>query len=100
MKVFGLAIAAALLATPLHAEGVVIGCPLVKQYSESQVNALLAQARSVISEQEINKIHAKYVGLKDACQTNAAASRTVPVSATLRNWLADNGVDLTRLASR
>lgn len=99
MKLPCLAIAAALIASPVYAESIVVGCPLVKHYSESQVNSLLSQARAVISEQEVGRIYYKYVALKNACQTNGAASRVVPVSATLRNWLAQNGVDIKNFAS-
>jgi hypothetical protein len=69
-------------------------------YSESDVNMLLTQARSVVGEQEIGRIYSRYVALKNACQTNSSASGVVPVSATLRNWLAQNGVNISRLGKQ
>ncbi len=97
MKLPALAITAALASSPAYAEDIVIGCPLVKQFSEYQVNILLDRARSVISEQEIGKIYYRYVSLKNSCQANDNAFRVVPVSDTLRNWLAQNGVDIKKI---
>ncbi len=97
MKLPALGLAAALIASPAYAENVVIGCPLVQQYSEDQVHYLLNQARAVISEQEVGKIYQRYVSLKSACQANASASRVVFVSPTLRSWLAQNGVDVAKI---
>jgi hypothetical protein len=99
MNLSSLTIAAALMVSPAYAGNIVIGCPLVKQYSESQVNMLLSQARTVVSEQEVGKIYNRYVSLKTACQTNGSASRIVPISTALGNWLAQNGVDVKKLAS-
>jgi CRP-like cAMP-binding protein len=100
MKLPTLAIAAALLSSPAYAESLTIGCPLIKQYSEDQVNYLLNQARSVISEQEVGKIYYRYVSLKNECLANSNASRVVPVSATLRDWLAQNGVDIRKIGKQ
>src|SRR5208282_3905573 len=100
MKLHTLVVAAMLVSSTAYADNIVIGCPLIKMYSESDVNMLLTQARSVISEREIGQIYSRYVVLKNACQTNSNASRVVPVSATLRNWLAQNGVDISRLGKQ
>jgi hypothetical protein len=100
MKLPAIAVAAALISSSAHAENIVIGCPLVRQYSEDQVSLLLNQARSVISEQEVGKIYYRYVSLKNECQANVNASRVVAVSATLRNWLAENGVDVRKIGRR
>lgn len=97
MKLPALVIAAALLSSPVHAEKVTIGCPLVTQYSEDQVNYLLNEARSVIGVQETGRIYSHYLNLKSACQGNYNAVRVVTVSPTLREWLAQNGVDIRRL---
>jgi hypothetical protein len=97
MKRYALAVLALLATSSAHAENLVIGCPLLAKYSDSDVSYLLQHARSVLSEQEVGRIYAKYVSLKGACQTDAHASRVVPVSATLRSWLAQNGVDLARI---
>lgn len=94
MRLPALAIAAALLSTPVHAENLAIGCPLLAQYSDSQVHYLLGEARSIIGEQETSRIYSKYVSLKSACQVDQRAVRVVSVSPTLRNWLAQNGVDI------
>lgn len=94
MRLSALALTLALVSSPAMAENIVIGCPLVKQYSEFQVNMLLSQARSVIGENETNRIYSKYVGLKSECRANGAASRVVAVSPALRQFLAQSGVDV------
>lgn len=100
LKLSALAILMAVVASPARAESVVIGCPLIEQYSEDQVHSLLSQARAVLSEQEIGKIYHKYVSLRSDCQVNGAARRVVQVSPTLRSWLAENGVDIRTLGNR
>lgn len=96
MRLPALAIAAALLSTPVHAENIAIGCPLLAEYSDDQVHYLLGEARSIIGDQETSRIYSKYVSLKSACRANTNAVRVVSVSPTLRNWLAQNGVDIRR----
>jgi hypothetical protein len=100
MKLSSLALATALIVSPAYAENIVIGCPLLQKYSEGQVNLLFSQAVAVVGQQEVGKIYNRYVALKRACQTDGAASRVVPISAALRNWLTGNGVDIKKLASR
>jgi hypothetical protein len=90
-------LAAMLASSGAYAENVVIGCPLLEKYSDSDVHALLSEARSILSEQEVGHIYYRYVSLKNACQTNAKASRTVAVSGALRSWLAQRGIDVARL---
>jgi len=99
MKLHALAVTTALIASPACADSLKISCPLVQQYSEGQVNYLLNQARSVVGDQEVGKIYHKYVGLKNECLVNGNAFRIVPVTAALREWLAQNGVDV-KAASR
>ncbi len=94
MKKYALVLATLLAATAAHAETVIIGCPLIQKYSESDVNMLLSQARSAIGDQEVGKIYHKYVSLRNACQTNARATHMLPVSANLRSFLAQNGIDI------
>lgn len=98
MRFPALAIAATIISSPVHAENVTIGCPLVAQYSEDQVHSLLSEVRSVVGEQEAGRIYAKYVSLKSACRADYNAVRVVTVSPTLRNWLAQNGVDIKKFA--
>ncbi|HMK90371.1 MAG TPA: hypothetical protein VK446_12160 [Methylocystis sp.] len=98
MKRSVLTLAAALVTSTAGAETITIGCPVVHRYSEAEVNVLLSQARSVLNDQEIGHIYGRYVALKTACQTNANASRTVTISGGLRSWLAQRGIDVTRLA--
>jgi len=98
MRLSALAIAVALVSSPACAENIVIGCPLIKQYSDFQVNLMLDQARAVIGDQETNRIHNRYVSLRSECQANNNASRVLAVSTTLRNWLSQNGVDIKRFA--
>ena len=100
MKLPALVALTMLVSSTAYADNIVIGCPLIKMYSDSDVSMLLTRARSIISEQEINQIYSRYVTLKNACQTNSNASRIVPVSATLRNWLAQNGVSISRLGKQ
>jgi hypothetical protein len=100
MKLPTLVIATMLVASTARADSIVIGCPLLSMYNDSDVSMLLSKARSIISEREINQIYSRYVVLKNACQTNSNASRVVPVSATLRNWLAQNGVNISRLGKQ
>ncbi|MBI1866865.1 MAG: hypothetical protein HYS06_00960 [Methylocystis sp.] len=97
MKLSALVITAAVISSPAYAEDIVVGCPLIKQYSEDQVSSLLNQVRSVVGEQEIGKIYYKYVSLKTACQVNDNAVRTLPVSPSLRTWLGQNGVDIKKI---
>ena len=98
MKLPALVIASMLISSTAYANNVVIGCQLINMYSESDVNMLLTKARSVIGDHEVNQIYGRYVVLKNACQTNSNASSVVPVSTTLRNWLAENGVNISRFA--
>jgi len=98
MKLPTLVIASMLISSTAYANNVVIGCQLINMYSESDVNMLLTKARSVIGDHEVNQIYGRYVVLKNACQTNSNASSVVPVSTTLRNWLAQNGVNISRFA--
>jgi hypothetical protein len=94
MKRIAFALAALLISSTAHAENVVIGCPLLSKYSESDVQTLINYARSAVSERELVKIYSQYLSLRNACHTNTGASRTVAVSDTLRNWLAQNGISL------
>jgi hypothetical protein len=96
MKIPALVVASMLISSTAYANNIVVGCQLMNRYSESDVNMLLAKARSVISEHEVNQIYGRYIGLRNACQTNSNASSVVPVSANLRNWLAENGVNIGR----
>jgi hypothetical protein len=96
MKLPTLIIASMLISSTAYANNVVVGCQLMGRYSESDVHMLLAKARSVIGDHEVNQIYGRYIGLRNACQTNSNASSVVPVSATLRNWLAENGVNIGR----
>lgn len=96
MKLSALAITAAVISSPAYAENIVIGCPLIRQYSEAQVNLLLSQVRSVLGEQEIGMIYNKYVSLKNACKVNDNAVRIVSVSPTLHTLLAQNGVNIKK----
>ena len=96
MKIPALVVASILVSSTAYANNVVVGCQLMNRYSESDVSMLLAKARSVISDHEVNQIYGRYVVLKNACQTNSNASSIVPVSANLRNWLAENGVNIGR----
>ena len=97
MKRTALALLFVLISTAAHAENVVIGCPLLAKYSDSDVRTLLNEVRSVLSEKELGTIYSRYVSLRNACQTNANASRVLPVSETLRNWLAQYGVSVRDL---
>lgn len=98
MKIPALAALATCLSLPAYAEKVTIGCPLVAQYSENEVHYLIQEARSAVGEQEAGRIYAHYVDLRSACRVNGNAVRTVTVSPTLRDWLAQNGVDIRRFA--
>ncbi|MBY6240788.1 hypothetical protein [Methylosinus sp. Sm6] len=100
MKLPALAALATCLSLPAYAEKVTIGCPLVAQYSESEVHYLLNEVRLVVGDQEAGRIYAHYLDLRNACRVNGAAVRTVTVSPTLRSWLAQNGVDIRRFARR
>ena len=96
MKIPALVVASILVSSTAYANNVVVGCQLMNRYSESDVSMLLTKARSVIGDHEVNQIYGRYVVLKNACQTNSNASSVVPVSTTLRNWLAENGVNIGR----
>jgi len=98
MKLPALVIASMLISSTAYANNVVIGCQLINMYSESDVNMLLTKARSVIGDHEVSQIYGRYIVLRNACQTNSNASSVVPVSATLGNWLAQNGVNIGRFA--
>ena len=89
-----------LVSSTAFADNIVIGCPLIKMYSESDVNMLIAQARSVTSETELSRIYDRYLILKNACNTNSNASSVVPVSANLRSWLSRNGINISMLGKQ
>lgn len=98
MRPIALALTLALVSSSAMAETVVVGCPLVQQYSDFQVNMLLGQAREAIGDGEAAKIEAKYHSLKSECRTNSKASRAVAVPPALRQLLADNGIDIRGVA--
>ena len=98
MRPFALALALTLVSSSAFAETVVVGCSLVKQYSDFQVGMLLDQARSAIGDKEAAKISAKYQSLKSECRVNDNASRAVAVPPALRQMLAENGVDIRSFA--
>ncbi|ATQ68417.1 MULTISPECIES: hypothetical protein [Methylosinus] len=100
MKLPALAALATCLSLPAYAEKVTIGCPLVAQYSDNDINYLIGEVRSVVGDQEAGRIYAHYLDLRNACRVNGDAVRTVTVSPTLRDWLAQNGVDIRRFARR
>ncbi len=100
MKRCVLALGLLVVTSNAYADSITIGCPLLSKYSDSDVSTLLNHAKSVINEQEVAKIYYKYITLKNACQTDANAFRVVPVPASLRNWLAQNGIDVNRLGKQ
>jgi hypothetical protein len=100
MRLPALVIASMLVSSNAYANNIVIGCPLIKMYSASDVSMLLSKARSVIGDHEVSQIYSRYVVLKNACQTNSNASSVVTVSATLRNWLAQNGISISSLGKQ
>lgn len=97
MKRTALAILFLLVSSAAHSENVVVGCPLLSKYSDSDVRTLLGEVRSVLSDKEVGTIWSRYLSLRSACQTNSNASRVLPVSDKLRNWLAQYGVDVRQL---
>ncbi len=100
MKLSVLAVAFALVSSPVLAESVVIRCPLTRQYSAFQVNLLFNQATSALGAQEASKIYGKYASLKAECAANAQASRVITVSEKLKSVLKDYGLDIHVIASR
>jgi hypothetical protein len=94
MKLPALAIAATLIASPVYAENITIGCHLVNKYSAFQVNIFLDQARQAIGPQEVGKFHHIYIGLKHLCIADSKASSVVHISVALRELLAQNGVHI------
>ena len=84
----------ALISTPIYAQKLLIGCVLVKQHSGTEVKMLLDQARSAVGDQEANALHAKYVGLRNECQSNEKASRVIHISAAMNRLLAEYGVNV------
>ncbi|HEY8262265.1 MAG TPA: hypothetical protein VIG55_13710 [Methylosinus sp.] len=100
MKLPALAVLATCISVPAHAEKVTIGCPLVSQYSEGDINYLMQEVRSVVGDQEAGRIYAHYLDLRNACRVDGNAVRTMTVSPTLRDWLAQNGVDIRRYSRR
>ncbi len=99
MKKSALAAAAAvvLLGSPAHAGKIVIGCTMIKEYSDFEVNMMIGRVRSAVGEQEAGKLYNKYVSLKNECRGNASASRTVAVSPALNAWLVENGVNVEKI---
>jgi hypothetical protein len=97
MKRTALALFFLLISSAAHAENIVVGCPLLSKYSDSDVRTLLNEVRSVLSEKEVGTIYSRYLSLRSACQTNSSASRVLPVSDRLRSWLAQYGVDVKQL---
>lgn len=91
-------IGASLISTPIFAQKLLIGCVLVKQHSGYEVKMLLDQVRSTVGDQEANSLHAKYVGLKNDCQSNEKASRVVHISAAMNRLLDEYGVNVRSYA--
>jgi hypothetical protein len=89
-----------LISSAAHADNIVVGCPLLEKYSDSDVRMLLSEVRSVLSDKEVGTIWSRYLSLRSACETNSNASRVLPVSERLRNWLAQYGVDVRQLGRR
>jgi hypothetical protein len=100
MKRTAIALFFLLISSAAHADNIVVGCPLLDKYSDTDVRTLLSEARSVLSDREVGTIYSRYLALRSACQTNANASRVLPVSEKLRNWLAQYGVDVRQLGRR
>ena len=86
-----------LISSAASADNIVVGCPLLNKYSDTEVRTLLGEVRSVLSDKEVGTIYSRYLSLRSACQTDAKASRVLPVSEKLRNWLAQYGVDVRQL---
>jgi len=100
MKRTALALFLLLISSAAYADNIVVGCPLLDRYSDSDVRMLLGEVRSVLSDKEVGTIWSRYLSLRSACQTNASASRVLPVSEKLRSWLAQYGVDVRQLGRR
>ncbi len=100
MKKLASAAAAAilLLASPAYAGKIVIGCSMIKEYSDFQVNMMIDRVGAIVGAQEAGKLYNKYLGLKSECRANNSASRTVAVSPALGAWLSENGVNLEKIA--
>jgi len=100
MKRTALALFFLIISSVAHADNIVVGCPLLEKYSDSDVRTLLSEVRSVLSDKEVGMIWSRYLSLRSACETNSNASRVLPVSEKLRNWLAQYGVDVRQLGRR
>src|SRR3974390_2648990 len=100
MKRTALALFFALISSAACADKIVVGCPLLEKYSDSDVRTLLGEVRSVLSEKEVGTIWSRSLSLRSACQSDPNASRVLPVSENLRNWLAQYGVDVRQLGRR
>lgn len=82
--------------SPASAQDLRIGCSLVRQYDGSEVNLVIDQVRSSVGESEANTLHAKYVGLKNDCNSNQNAFRVVRLSPAMNRLLNEYGVDVRR----
>ncbi|MFO1125932.1 MAG: hypothetical protein U1E25_12115, partial [Methylocystis sp.] len=67
----------ALSSLPTCAEELRVGCALVQHYGAAEVRMLLDQVRSSVGDSEASALHAKYVGLRNDCQSNQRAFRVV-----------------------
>ncbi|WP_292530202.1 hypothetical protein [Methylocystis sp.] len=75
-----------------------IGCSLVHQYGGAEVSVVIEQVRSSVGESEANALHAKYIGLKNDCNSNQNASRVVRLSPAMHRLLAEYGVNVHHFA--
>lgn len=85
-----------LSASPASAQDLRIGCSLVRQYGGSEVSLMIEQVRSSVGENEANVLQAKYVGLKNDCNSNQNAFRVVRLSPAMNRLLNEYGVDVRR----
>ncbi len=97
--IFGMLFFGAALA-PASAQDLRIGCSLVQQYGGAEVSVMLGHVRATVGESEANALQAKYVGLKNDCNSDQNAFRVVRLSPAMQKLLSEYGVSVRRFAQR
>jgi hypothetical protein len=83
---------AELFSWPASAQELRVGCELIRQYDDAEVNMVLERVRSTFGDGEANALHDKYVGLRSDCRSNQKAFRVVRLSAAMQKLLDEYGV--------
>lgn len=78
--------------TPLQANSLSINCPMIKKFSEFEVNYMVRQLNEVIGAKEADRLYSRYIAFKSECSINPNLTLKLALSQNLKEWLAQNDV--------